>query len=144
VQAALENVALWHERDISHSSVERVILPDCTILCDYMLARLTGVLDGLLVYPDRMRENLDRTHGLAFSQAVLLALARAGMSRESAYAIVQRCSMRAWETGEALQTLLAADPEIRTVLSAEDLGACFDAQRYLSQVDAIFERIFRE
>ena len=141
VQAALENVPLWHERDISHSSVERVILPDATILCDYMLARMTAILDGLLVYPDRMRENLGRTRGLPFSQAVLLALARAGTSREAAYAMVQRNSMTSWETGEDLQALLGKDPEVRSALSSEDLAACFDPDRYLAHLDEIFDRV---
>jgi len=141
VQAALENVPLWHERDISHSSVERVILPDATILCDYMLARVASILDGLLVYPERMRQNLDRTRGLPYSQAVLLALARAGLTREAAYAIVQRSSMETWATGTPLRDLLAADPEVRRVLSAQDLDQCFDPDRYLQHVDAIFERV---
>jgi adenylosuccinate lyase len=143
VQAALEDVALWHERDISHSSVERVILPDGTILCDYMLHRMTSILDGLLVYPERMQENLGRMRGLAFSQAVLLALARAGLSREAAYEIVQRNSMKVWETGAELRDLLAADPELKTKLAPEDLAACFDAKRYLAHLDAIFDRVFR-
>jgi adenylosuccinate lyase len=144
VQAALENVPLWHERDISHSSVERVVLPDATILCDYMLGRMTAILDGLLVYPDRMRENLDRTRGLPFSQAVLLALARSGLAREQAYAIVQRNSMKVWASGSTLHELLAEDADLRSVLSREDLASCFDADRYLRHVDAIFDRVFSD
>ncbi len=140
--AALEDVALWHERDISHSSVERVILPDSTILVDYMLHRLTGILDGLLVYPEAMRANLDRMRGLVFSQAVLLALTRAGMSRESAYAAVQRNAMRVWEGASGFRDLLASDPEVAAVLKKEDLDAAFDASATLRHVDAIFARVF--
>ena len=142
VQAALENVPLWHERDISHSSVERVALPDATILCDFMLHRMTGILDGLLVYPDRMAENLARMKGLVFSQAVLLALNAAGLPRERAYEIVQRSAMRVWEGGGGLHDLLRADPEVRAVLSDDALAACFDPRRTLRHVDAIYERAF--
>jgi adenylosuccinate lyase len=142
VQAALEDVPLWHERDISHSSVERIILPDATTLCDYMLHRMTGIVDGLLVYPDRMAENMDRMKGLIFSQAVLLALAQAGLSRDAAYAIVQRNAMRVWAGEGAFQALLAADPDVSAVLSPVQLGACFDPARTLRHVDAIYERAF--
>jgi adenylosuccinate lyase len=142
VQAALENVPLWHERDISHSSVERVALPDATILCDFMLHRMTGILDGLLVYPDRMAENLARMKGLVFSQAVLLALNGAGLPRERAYEIVQRSAMRVWEGAGGLQDLLRADPDVRAVLSEDALAACFDAHRTLRHVDPIYERAF--
>jgi adenylosuccinate lyase len=142
VQAALEDVPLWHERDISHSSVERVILPDATSLCDFMLHRMTGILDGLLVYPDRMRENLDRMKGLVFSQTVLLELAAAGLSRESAYAIVQRNAMKVWAGEGTFQELLAGDAELKAVLGAERLSACFDPARTLRHVDAIFLRVF--
>ena len=142
VQAALENVALWHERDISHSSVERVILPDSTILCDYMLARLTRILDGLLVYPERMQRNMALTHGLVFSQAVLLALTSAGMTRDSAYLVVQRNAMRSWADESDFRALLQADSEVTEVLAPDALDACFDATRYLENVDAIFERVF--
>jgi adenylosuccinate lyase len=142
--AALENVALWHERDISHSSVERVILPDSTILVDYMLDRVTGILDGLLVYPDAMRANLDKMRGLVFSQAVLLALTRAGMSRDAAYAAVQRNAMKVWEGSAGFRDLLASDPEVRAVLSEADLDAAFDASLTLRHVDAIFSRVFGE
>ncbi len=144
VQAALENVPLWHERDISHSSVERVILPDATILSDFMLARITSILDGLLVYPERMLENLDRTRGLVFSQAVLLALAGSGLTREDAYALVQRSSMETWATGKPLKDLLSADPAVRRALSQEDLDRCFEPTRYLQHVDAIFARVLPE
>ena len=142
VQAALEDIPLWHERDISHSSVERVILPDATTLCDTMLHRMTGIVDGLLVYPDRMAENLGRTQGLIFSQAVLLALAGAGLSREAAYAIVQRGAMRVWQGEGALREILAADPEVRAALTDDALSACFDASRTLAHVDTIYARVF--
>jgi adenylosuccinate lyase len=142
VQAALEDIPLWHERDISHSSVERVIFPDATSLCDTMLHRMTGILDGLLVYPERMRENMDRMKGLVFSQAVLLALASAGLSREAAYEIVQRNAMRVWAGEGTFETLLAGDKELSTVLPAPKLAACFDASRSLKHVDAIYSRVF--
>jgi adenylosuccinate lyase len=142
VQAALEDIPLWHERDISHSSVERVILPDATTLCDYMLHRMTGILDGLLVYPERMAENMARMKGLIFSQAVLLALAKAGLSREDAYAIVQRNAMKVWDGQGGLQDLLGADPEVERALSSQALATCFDPARTLHHVDAIYERAF--
>lgn len=142
--AALENVPLWHERDISHSSVERVILPDSTILVDYMLDRLAGILDGLLVYPDAMRENLDKTRGLVFSQSVLLALTRAGMTREAAYEAVQRNAMKVWNGEAGFRDLLASDPEVARVLSGKDLDAAFDASLTLRHVDAVFDRVFGE
>ncbi len=140
VQAALEDIPLWHERDISHSSVERVMFPDATTLCDYMLHRMTGILDGLIVYPDRMTENLGRMKGLVFSQTVLLALAGAGLSREAAYDVVQRNAMKVWEGKGSFQDLLAADPELAAALPASELAACFDAARTLRHVDAIYAR----
>ncbi|HEX4823124.1 MAG TPA: adenylosuccinate lyase [Candidatus Polarisedimenticolaceae bacterium] len=143
VQAALEDIPLWHERDISHSSVERVILPDATTLCHYMLHRMTGILDGLLVYPERMAENMARMKGLIFSQAVLLALAKAGMSREAAYAVVQRNAMQVWAGEGTLHDLLAADPEVLAVLDAKALAALFDPERTLAHVDAIYTRAFQ-
>ena len=142
VQAALEDIPLWHERDISHSSVERVVLPDATTLCDSMLHRMTGILDGLLVYPKRMAENMDRMKGLVFSQAVLLALASAGLTREAAYDIVQRVAMSVWAGGGSFRDLLAADPEVAALLKPAELAACFDAARSLQHVDAIYERAF--
>jgi adenylosuccinate lyase len=142
VQAALEDIPLWHERDISHSSVERVMFPDATTLCDTMLHRMTGILDGLLVYPDRMAENMGRMKGLVFSQAVLLALAAKGVSREAAYDIVQRNAMKVWEGAGSFQELLARDQELAAALSASELAACFDAARTLRHVDAIYERAF--
>ena len=142
VQAALEDIPLWHERDISHSSVERVAFPDATTLCDTMLNRMTGILDGLLVYPERMAENMDRMKGLIFSQAVLLALASAGLSRDAAYAIVQRNAMKVWAGEGSFRDLLAKDPELAASLPAEKLAACFDAQSTLKHVDAIYARAF--
>lgn len=142
VQAALEDIPLWHERDISHSSVERVMFPDATSLCDFMLHRMTSILDGLLVYPERMAENMARMRGLVFSQAVLLALAGAGLSREQAYEIVQRNSMKVWAGEGGLRDLLAADPDVKKALTGEQLSACFDPQRILRHLDAIFARAF--
>jgi adenylosuccinate lyase len=140
--AALENNALWHERDISHSSVERVIFPDSTILIDYMLNRLSGVLENLIVYPERMLENVNQTHGLVFSQRVLLALASKGVSREDSYALVQRNAMRAWNEGEGFKGLLLSDSDVKKHLSAKEIEGCFDVNYYLRHVDTIFERVF--
>jgi adenylosuccinate lyase len=138
LQAALENVALWHERDISHSSVERVILPDTTTLASYATRRLTRVLGELIIYPERMRHNLEALYGLIYSQRLLHLLIDKGLMRERAYEIVQRASLRAWERGEQLQELIAADPE--NPLSAAELQAAFDPSWYLRYVDAIYER----
>ncbi|PYO31333.1 MAG: adenylosuccinate lyase, partial [Candidatus Rokuibacteriota bacterium] len=138
--AALENVALWHERDISHSSVERVILPDSTILVDYMLHQMTRIIEGLQVYPERMRENMDRSFGLIYSQRVLLKLAEKGLPRQAAYELVQRNAMRAWRERTAFRDLLAADPEIMAKLAPAELEACFDPSWYLRNVDAVFRR----
>ena len=142
VQAALEDIPLWHERDISHSSVERVMFPDATTLCDTMLHRMTGILDGLIVYPERMAENMQRMRGLVFSQAVLLALAKAGLSREAAYDIVQRTAMKVWDGRGSFQELLSQDPELAAALPPAELAACFDAARTLRHVDAIYARAF--
>ena len=144
VTPALENVALWHERDISHSSVERFIGPDATITLDFALARLAGVIDKLVVYPERMQKNLDRMGGLVNSQRVLLALTQAGLSREDSYALVQRNAMKVWESdGElSLLDLLKQDPEVSAHLSKEQLNELFDLDYHLSRVDAIFERVF--
>ena len=143
---AMENVALWHERDISHSSVERFIGPDATITLDFALARLTGVIDKLLVYPERMLKNLDRMGGLVHSQRVLLALTQAGLSREESYALVQRNAMKVWESdGElSLLELLRKDPEVTSRLSQEQLEALFDLDYHLKRVDDIFARVFGE
>ncbi len=139
-QAALENVALWHERDISHSSVERVILPDSTILLDYMLHQMTRIIEGLEVYPERMRENMERSFGLMFSQRVLLLLAERGLPRQAAYDLVQRNAMRAWRERTAFRDLLAADPDITAKLAPAELETCFDPSWYLRNVDAVFRR----
>jgi len=138
--AALENVALWHERDISHSSVERVILPDSTLLVDYMLHQMTRIVEGLQVYPERMRENMERSFGLMYSQRVLLRLAETGLPRQQAYEIVQRNAMRAWRERTSFRALLAADPELTTRIGAADLEACFDPTWYVRNVDAIYKR----
>jgi adenylosuccinate lyase len=141
---AMENVALWHERDISHSSVERYIGPDATITLDFALARLSNVMDKLLVYPARMQKNLDRMGGLVHSQRVLLALTQAGVSREDSYRLVQRNAMKVWESDGALSLLelLKADPEVTAALSAEELEDKFDLGYHFKQVDTIFDRVF--
>ena len=141
LQAALENLALWHERDISHSSAERVILPDSTIALDFMLADLAEVLEGLRVYPERMRENLDAGGGLAYSQGVLLALVDAGLSRDGAYRIVQEAAAAAWDGGEDFRTVLADRPEVAERLSTHELEASFDPARYLRNLDVVFDRL---
>ncbi|HET6610479.1 MAG TPA: adenylosuccinate lyase [Kofleriaceae bacterium] len=138
--AALENLALWHERDISHSSVERVSLPDATILVDFMLARATSVVTRLVAHPERMRENLERTRGLIFSEGVLLALCKKGLARQRAYEMVQRAALGSMNGGASFRERLAADPEIAAALSAAELGAAFDLEHALRHVDFIFER----
>ncbi|MDK2760496.1 MAG: adenylosuccinate lyase [Sphingopyxis sp.] len=144
VTPAMENVALWHERDISHSSVERFIGPDATITLDFALARLTGVIDKLLVYPARMQKNLDRMGGLVHSQRVLLALTQAGASREESYVLVQRNAMKVWESDGQLSLLdlLKADDDVTARLSAADLTALFDLGYHMKHVDTIFDRVF--
>jgi adenylosuccinate lyase len=144
VTPALENVALWHERDISHSSVERFIGPDATITLDFALARLTGVVDKLIIYPERMEKNLNRMGGLIHSQRVLLALTQAGLSREESYSLVQRNAMKVWESDGALSLLdlLKADPDVSARLSADRLDALFDLEHHLKHVDTIFDRVF--
>jgi adenylosuccinate lyase len=144
VTPALENVALWHERDISHSSVERFTGPDATITLDFALARLTGVIDKLVVYPERMQKNLDRMGGLVHSQRVLLALTQAGLSREESYSLVQRNAMKVWESDGALSLLdlLKGDPEVSRRLSAQQLDDLFDLAYHLKHVDTIFARVF--
>jgi len=141
-QAAFEDIALWHERDISHSSVERVILPDSTILTDYLLDKTTHLVDKLVVYPERMRRNLEMTRGLVFSGQLLLDLAAAGMLREQAYRLVQAHAMRAWETEGDFRAAIDADPEIRAVMKPEDIAAAFSLDRQLRNVDRIFARVF--
>jgi adenylosuccinate lyase len=141
-QAAMENIPLWHERDISHSSVERVILPDSTVLVDYLLAKTTNLLDKLLVYPKRMRENLESTGGLVFSGQLLLDLAESGMSREQAYAAVQKHAMRAWKQGLNFRELVEKDKKITSRLPRKQLEKAFDLKRQLRNVDKIFARVF--
>ncbi|MEJ5349721.1 MAG: adenylosuccinate lyase [Desulfosoma sp.] len=140
--AAMENVALWHERDISHSSVERIIGPDSTILLDYMLNRLTRVLDKLVVYPEKMRQNMEITGGLLFSQRVLLALVAKGLTREEAYRLVQRNAMKVWQEGGHLKDRLLSDPEVTALLAEEELEELFDLKYHLKHVDTIFQRVF--
>jgi len=140
--AALEDIPLWHERDISHSSVERVIGPDATILMDFMLGRFTGLVDKLVVYPERMLDNLNRTHGVIFSQMVLLSLIDKGMSREQGYALVQKNAMKAWQEGISFQQLLMQDDEVRSYLSEGELKDVFRIENFLKHVDFIFQRVF--
>ena len=142
LDAALENVVLWHERDISHSSVERMFLPDALVLTDFALHRCAGLIEGLVVYPERMRRNLELTHGLVFSQRVLLALTEAGMPRQRAYELVQKHAMRAWEEGRSFRTLLESDPEILARLDRAQLAALFDLDYHTRHVGLIFERVF--
>jgi adenylosuccinate lyase len=139
---ALENVALWHERDISHSSVERMIAPDATVTLDFALARLADVVDRLIVYPENMRRNLEQLGGLVHSEDVLLALARKGLAREDAYALVQRNAMKVWTDDADFRALLEADPEISKHLSKGEVAACFDLKHHLKHVDTIFARVF--
>jgi len=144
VVPAMENVALWHERDISHSSVERNIGPDTTITLDFALARLTGVIDKLLVYPENMLANMNKFPGLVMSQRVLLALTQAGVSREDAYRLVQRNALKVWETGCDFKAELLADPEVTAALSAEEIEEKFDLGYHTKHVDTIFARVFGE
>jgi len=139
--AAMENVALWHERDISHSSVERIILPDSTTLLDYMLVTLTDVVDKLLVYPKRMQANLESSRGLIFSQAVLLALTHRGFTRERAYALVQRNAMKTWAGGKTFREFLLADPEVMKALTRREVEALFDLGVHFREVDNTFKKV---
>ena len=142
--AALENIPLWHERDISHSSVERVILPDSTILVDYMLNRMTNLITKLKVYPENMKANLQKTRGVIFSQKVLLDLAKKGLSREKAYQIVQKAAMASWQGQGEFKDLLWADPEIQRAFTQEELDNCFDLAYYLRYQNDIFQRVFSQ
>jgi adenylosuccinate lyase len=142
VTPALENVVLWHERDISHSSVERMIGPDATVTLDFALNRLAVLIDRLVVYPENMQKNLDRLGGLVHSQRVLLALTQKGAAREDAYRLVQRNAMKAWQDGGDFQKLLAADPDVRMYLSEDEIAANFDLGYHLKEVDTIFARVF--
>jgi adenylosuccinate lyase len=140
----LENVALWHERDISHSSAERIVLPDSSATLDYMLAKTASLLDGLVVYPERMLENLNATRGLVFSGQLLLALAQGGVSRETAYEWVQRNAMRVWDEGGDFQALVSADPDIQKHLAPDRIGSAFSLDTYLRNVDVVFGRVFED
>jgi len=140
--AALENVPLWHERDISHSSVERVIAPDGTILIDYMLNRLTSVVENLIVYPENMKANLEKMGGLIFSESILLHLTKKGLSREEAYGVVQRNAMGVWENGEDFKTLLSRDDAVKGLMDRKELDALFDVQAHLKHIDHTFRRVF--
>lgn len=139
----LENVALWHERDISHSSAERVVLPDSSIALDYMLQKAIGLIDGLVVYPERMLENLNATKGLIFSGQLLLALTHKGVSRETAYEWVQRNAMRVWDEDRDFQTLVKGDDEIKSQLSADEIDRIFSLEHYLRNVASVFARVFQ-
>jgi adenylosuccinate lyase len=141
---ALENVALWHERDISHSSVERGIAPDATVHLDFALRRLTGLIDKLVVYPENMRRNLDRLGGLIHSQRVMLALTQKGMAREEAYAAVQRNAMPVWRGEGDFLTLLQKDKAVTTRLSKSELAELFDLGHHTKHIDTIFKRVFGE
>ena len=139
--AALENVALWHERDISHSSVERVIIPDSTNIMDYMLNKMIVLMDNLLVYPENMLKNLNKTGGLIFSQEVLLALVKKGITREESYALVQRNAMQVWEAGKDFKTLLINDPDITKLLNNDEIESLFDLQKVIKNINKVFERL---
>jgi adenylosuccinate lyase len=139
--AAMENVTLWHERDISHSSVERVILPDATITLDYMLVKFTAVVEGMVVYPEHMERNMDRVHGLIYSQKLLLELSRAGLSREDAYALVQEAAMETWDTGTPLEDTVRKREGITSRLDEKTLAGCFTIESFVKEVDTIFDRV---
>lgn len=139
--AALENVTLWHERDISHSSVERVIIPDSTILLDYIMDKFIAVMDGLNVYSHNMKTNLEKTKGLIFSQEILLALVEKGVLREDAYRMVQRNAMKSWEEKEDFKVLILEDKDIRGYLSPDEIEEQFDYARPLRHIDEVFERL---
>jgi len=141
---ALENVNLWHERDISHSSAERIIIPDSNILIDYMLQKFTNLISNLNVYPERMKENLEKTKGLIFSQKIMLELTEKGLSREEAYRMVQKISMRVWQGQAEFKKLLSEDPEVGQYLTKSEIEKCFDYQTYLKNIDQIFVRVFNE
>jgi adenylosuccinate lyase len=138
---AYENMPLWHERDISHSSAERIILPDSTILLDYMLNRFSGIIENLTVFPDRMMENIQASHGLIFSQRVMLTLIEKGLTREEAYDRVQPLAMQAWETRSSFKELLSGSSAIMDVLTSQELDELFDLQHHLKHVDTLFKRV---
>ncbi|MHB8482455.1 MAG: adenylosuccinate lyase [Nitrospiria bacterium] len=140
--AALENVSLWHERDISHSSVERIILPDSTILMDYILNRFTKIVENLTVFPDKMKHNLNLTHGIIYSQRILLELAKSGEQRKEAYEIVQKLAMESWQNERSFEELLLKDPAILSYIRLEKLKECFDPNFYVRHIETIFKRVF--
>lgn len=142
--AAMENIALWHERDISHSSVERIIIPDSAILIDYMLARLTRLIDGLMVYPANMKRNLELSRGLFYSESVMLELVKKGLTRETAYKYVQRSAMDVWKRGGDFKQRLMEDADIKKHMRPEDLEDCFDLKHHLRRIDYIFKRVFNK
>jgi len=142
--SALENIALWHERDISHSSVERIILPDATILLDFMLSRLKELLKGMRVYPSKMHQNLLMTKGLIFSEALMLKLIKKGLLRSEAYTIVQRNALEAWEKGEDFKELVKRDQQVKTLLSEEEIEECFSLTKHLEHVNFVFDKIFKD
>ena len=138
---AMENVALWHERDISHSSVERVIIPDSTTLMDYMLNKMIYLMENLLIYPENMMKNLNKTGGLIFSQEVLLALVKKGATREDAYAMVQRNAMQVWEAQKDFKMLLNSDKQIMTLLNAEEIDSLFNLEKIMKNINKIYKRL---
>jgi adenylosuccinate lyase len=140
--SAMENVALWHERDISHSSVERIIFPDSTILADYLLDKTATLVEKLVVYPDRMKQNLELTHGLIYSGELLLALVAKNVTREDAYRWVQRNAMRVWDEGGTFRDKVMSDLDVQKTLTSSDIDHVFDSQRLLQNVDRIFNRVF--
>jgi adenylosuccinate lyase len=142
-QVGLENIALWHERDISHSSAERVVFPDAFILTDFLLADAADIVRNWVVHPDRMKANIEATRGLIYSQSVLLALTKKGLTREEAYQAVQRNSLKAWSEGLDFRALVAADPAIGRVLKPKDIERAFSLAPYLAKIDYIFERVLR-
>jgi adenylosuccinate lyase len=144
VNPALENVALWHERDISHSSVERMIGPDATVTLDFALSRLAEVIDKLIVYPENMKRNLDQLNGLVYSGEVLLALTGKGISREDAYRLAQKNAMPVWEGKGNFRQLLEADPEVSKLMTKAEIEKCFDPAPHLAHVDTIYKRVFGE
>jgi adenylosuccinate lyase len=144
LQVALENIPLWHERDISHSSAERIIFPDCFIITDFLLAETIDILENWRVYPEHMQENIHITQGLVFSQRVLLALTHKGLSREDAYHLVQRNSMEAWEKRQNFRDLLLADTDITDIMSPEEINACFSLEPYLDKIDYIFNKVLKD
>jgi adenylosuccinate lyase len=139
LMAGMKNVALWHERDISHSSVERVILPDACLLAYYLLVKMRAIVEGMVVYPERMLENLDASYGLVFSQPVLLAIVESGRARDDAYRMVQRNAMKTWEERRPFLDVLREDPEVTGALSAATLEACFDLKRAVANVGRTFD-----